>query len=200
MVWAGTSNTDELVWINTNTLTYNKKFAGDQSVEAVIGTEARKSASTRSYMDAKNYGNSIVTTLNNASQIVDFGSAKSQWAFFSYFARAIYNYADRYIFSGAFRADGSSRFPAANRTANFYSFSGAWRISSEQFMKGQDIFQRPEIKGKLWYQRKCRIRVILITSLLMDRVQIIPSMTRYLPGHTLRGLKMTISNGKKRSS
>jgi|SRR6218665_558819 len=143
----GTTNSDELIWINTNTLAYNKHFSNKQSLEVVAGTEARKSAFTSSYLNAKNFGNAIVPTLNNASEVVSFGSAKSQWAFFSYFARAIYNYNDRYIFSGAFRADGSSRFPAENRTANFYSLSGAWRISSEDFMQKQDFFKDLKLRA-----------------------------------------------------
>ncbi|HMH22544.1 MAG TPA: TonB-dependent receptor [Puia sp.] len=143
----GTANSDELIWVNTNTLTYNKHFAGNQSLEVVAGTEARKSAYTYSALSVKNYGNDIVTTLNNASTVVSFGSTKSQWAFFSYFARAIYNYDDRYIFSGAFRADGSSRFPPEHRTANFYSLSGAWRISNESFMKQQQLFNDLKLRA-----------------------------------------------------
>lgn len=143
----GTANTDELIWVNTNTLAYNKRFAGNQTLELVAGTEARKSAFTSSYLNVKNYGNNIVPTLNNASTVVSFGSIKSQWAFFSYFARAIYNYDDRYIFAGAFRADGSSRFPQENRTAYFYSLSGAWRIINENFMKQQSLFSDLKLRA-----------------------------------------------------
>ncbi|MCF0174150.1 MAG: SusC/RagA family TonB-linked outer membrane protein [Bacteroidales bacterium] len=51
----------------------------------------------------------------------------------SYFLRAGYNYADRYIVYGTFRADGSSLFAKGNRWGFFPSGSAAWVISEEPF-------------------------------------------------------------------
>lgn len=51
----------------------------------------------------------------------------------SYFARAGYNYDDRYVASASFRADGSSLFAAGNRWGFFPSVSAAWIISEEPF-------------------------------------------------------------------
>ena len=42
---------------------------------------------------------------------------------------------DKYLFEANLRADGSSRFLADNRWGYFPSFSAAWRISEEEFMK-----------------------------------------------------------------
>ncbi len=46
-----------------------------------------------------------------------------------------YNYAGKYMFAFKFRYDGSSRFPEGKRFGFFPSFSGAWRVSEENFMK-----------------------------------------------------------------
>lgn len=60
---------------------------------------------------------------------------KSEWALQSYFARFNYNYRERYLFEANVRYDGSSRFAKGNRWGLFPSFSVAWRITEEPFMK-----------------------------------------------------------------
>ena len=45
-----------------------------------------------------------------------------------------YTYADKYLIEMNFRADGSSRFPRANRWGYFPSVSIGWRIDEEPFM------------------------------------------------------------------
>lgn len=51
----------------------------------------------------------------------------------SYFGRASYDYGGRYIVSGTFRADGSSKFAKGNRWGYFPAGSVAWVISEEPF-------------------------------------------------------------------
>jgi len=53
----------------------------------------------------------------------------------SYFTRVNLDYADKYLFTGTLRADGSSKFGANNKYGLFPSFSAGWRISEEEFMK-----------------------------------------------------------------
>ena len=54
----------------------------------------------------------------------------------SYFGRLQYVLKDRYILTGTMRRDGSSNFGADNRWGNFPSAAAAWRISEENFLKG----------------------------------------------------------------
>jgi TonB-dependent starch-binding outer membrane protein SusC len=51
----------------------------------------------------------------------------------SFFGRANYSFADKYLVSLSYRADGSSKFAANNRWGYFPGASLAWRISSEPF-------------------------------------------------------------------
>ena len=53
----------------------------------------------------------------------------------SYFGRLNYDYDSKYLFSGTFRADGSSKFARGNRWGYFPSAALAWRVSSEPFME-----------------------------------------------------------------
>ena len=60
-----------------------------------------------------------------------FGSS----AMASFFARATYNFDERYLGTFTYRRDGSSNFGPKNRWANFSSFAVSWRFSNEEFMK-----------------------------------------------------------------
>jgi len=57
----------------------------------------------------------------------------------SFYGRVIYSYADRYVFTGTVRRDGSSNFGPGNRYGTFPSASVLWRLTEENFMKGQDL-------------------------------------------------------------
>jgi len=57
----------------------------------------------------------------------------------SFFGRATFTIADKYILNGSFRADGSSRFQKDNRWGYFPAASAAWKISEENFLKESTI-------------------------------------------------------------
>ena len=51
------------------------------------------------------------------------------------FARLVYDYNYKYVFSGSVRRDRSSKFGPDKRAGWFYSGSLAWNITEEDFMK-----------------------------------------------------------------
>lgn len=53
----------------------------------------------------------------------------------SYFGRVNYSFKDRYLLTGTFRTDGSSKFPEGNKWGYFPAFSVGWRVSEEPFFK-----------------------------------------------------------------
>lgn len=63
-----------------------------------------------------------------------YGSSEG-YSLLSFFAKANYTYADRYLFSATVRYDGSSRFGKNNRFATFPSASFGWRIGNEDFLR-----------------------------------------------------------------
>lgn len=65
----------------------------------------------------------------------------------SYLGRVMYNYDNRYYLTASMRVDGSSRFPAGEKYAVFPSASVSWRLSEENFMKNQNIFQNVKLRA-----------------------------------------------------
>ena len=65
----------------------------------------------------------------------------------SYFAAANYSYNDKYLLSGSFRTDGSSRFQEDVRWGNFYSGGIGWRISKEAFLENVNWINELKLKA-----------------------------------------------------
>ncbi len=63
----------------------------------------------------------------------------------SFFTRANYSFAGKYLLSGTFRRDGSSRF--SSRYGNFYTVGAGWVVSEEPFMKNQKIFSNLKLRA-----------------------------------------------------
>lgn len=67
----------------------------------------------------------------------------------SFFGRANYSYDSKYLFQATLRYDGSSAFGSNNRWGTFPSFSVAWRMSEEPFIKNLDVFD--DLKFRVGY-------------------------------------------------
>ncbi|MBA3761381.1 MAG: SusC/RagA family TonB-linked outer membrane protein, partial [Gemmatimonadales bacterium] len=65
----------------------------------------------------------------------------------SFYGRANYNIDDRYIFAASVRRDGSSRFGGSNNYGTFPSFSAAWRLSQEPFLRGVKALSDLKLRG-----------------------------------------------------
>lgn len=74
------------------------------------------------------------------------GGGKNQWALFSLFAKADYNYADRYLFSATIRRDQTSRLWKGQNSGVFPAFSAAWRLSEEKFFPKNNIVNDVKIR------------------------------------------------------
>ncbi len=70
---------------------------------------------------------------SNIAGTMSMSNSDYETALISYFGRLGYNFADRYILSATFRADGSSLFLGENKWGYFPSVSAAWVISEENF-------------------------------------------------------------------
>lgn len=65
------------------------------------------------------------------------GGSASEWKLFSLFSSATWVFDTRYMLTGTFRADASSRFATKHQWGYFPSLSAGWTISNESFM--QDV-------------------------------------------------------------
>lgn len=122
-------------WGVQQRLQYDTKI-GKHGITAMAGHEAtenghegleglRRSFITNAIQELP--GGDALTATNSSSK----GSSSRE----SYFGRLNYVYNDRYILQATMRADGSSNFGPENRWGYFPSFSAAWRVSQENFMK-----------------------------------------------------------------
>ena len=68
------------------------------------------------------------------------GNLENRTKMISFYGRANYSYAGRYIVQAAVRRDGASVFGSNNKWATFPSASVAWRLSEESFIKDLGIF------------------------------------------------------------
>lgn len=136
------------VWVFDNVLNYKKTF-GRHGLDAMAGSSWTQSKYSNNYINGSNYADDDIKTLNAANKIswTGTGSSASEWAIMSYFARLSYNYNDTYMVTANMRADGSSKLAPGHRWGYFPSFSGAWRISSEKFMKNITWINDLKLRG-----------------------------------------------------
>jgi len=134
---ASSFNELNMNWLWENTLTYSRQFLKNHNLTALAGYSAQKNAFERNTLAGRNgtYTTDQIQYLTASSDLMG-GAFKTANSLVSAFARLTYDYKGKYLFSVASRRDGSSRFGANNRYANFPSASAAWRISEEGFMKG----------------------------------------------------------------
>ena len=87
---------------------------------------------------------------SNTAGTMSMSNQDYETALISYFGRIGYNFADRYILSATFRADGSSLFLGENKWGYFPSVSAAWVISEEPFFKvSKDKINMLKIRASL---------------------------------------------------
>ena len=129
----------------THTLSADKKLTSDLNLNAVIGYEYMKFTSKGFGQSvngpAAGFGNFGLDYTNyiqygniSTRGIYSYVDPKSELQ--SYFARAVFNFQDKYLVTGTFRADGSTKFGANNKYGYFPSFAAAWNISKEEFLRG----------------------------------------------------------------
>ncbi len=121
-------------WLWENTLTYDLTVASRHKFNALLGYSAQKNQTTANEVDATNFPNNSVQTLN-AGTVNGGYSTKSEWSLISYIGRLNYNFSEKYFVSASLRRDGSSRFGANNKWGYFPAVSGAWLVSGEPFFK-----------------------------------------------------------------
>jgi TonB-dependent starch-binding outer membrane protein SusC len=81
----------------------------------------------------------------------------------SFFGRANYTFADKYLFTATVRNDRASRFASDNRSALFPSFAFAWKINEEGFMKNTNLFN--DLKLRLGYGSTGQQDLVLVQNL-----------------------------------
>lgn len=123
------------VW--NNTLTYNGNIGDNHRFDVLAGQEMIHYTSENLHA-----GRRVFTSEHPDYMYLDAGEgvqtnsgSGTEYRLLSFFGKANYNYADKYLASVTMRYDGSSRFGENNRFGLFPAFSLGWRISEEAFLK-----------------------------------------------------------------
>lgn len=123
---------------SSTTLNYHNSF-DRHNVNALVGYEVEDRSLNYLYASAKSYATDKLPDLANG-QSYSTSSNVYEAAIMSYFGNINYDFDNKYYLSASFRRDGSSRLAADNRWANFWSVSGAWRLSGESFLQDNPLF------------------------------------------------------------
>lgn len=139
-------------WNVENTATYNKRI-GDHDFTVLLGQGT--------YVE--NIGGNVGMTFYNlpisdyrdASFKFDVGLANrdgyagdfTEHKIYSLFSRVNYSYADKYLFTGIVRRDGSTKFGPNKKYGYFPSFSAGWNVNRENFWPSNDIVNSLKIRG-----------------------------------------------------
>ncbi|UKT62781.1 SusC/RagA family TonB-linked outer membrane protein [Pedobacter mucosus] len=135
---ANVTNDRETFWSFENYLTYKKRFAEDHSINALLGLSWQATNFFSSTGHAENFVTDFFgdNNLGSGSKSITVGSNRNRYAFNSYFGRINYSFKDKYLVTFTGRADGSSKFGSNNKYAFFPSAALAWKVSDEDFLKG----------------------------------------------------------------
>lgn len=126
---------EQRVLILSNTLNYNKTIKEKHSFNALLGQEIQNLSSNNVNASRNGIPESVSNPTLGSGDISSAGNSGgiSESKLLSFFGRLNYNYDDRYLITGTYRFDGSSRFGTNNRWAEFPSLALAWNIHKEAF-------------------------------------------------------------------
>lgn len=129
-------------YVGTNSISYKNTFGSDHdftvsAYQEILDNDFRVFNFT-GYGLTLPFANEASITAGNATNgfipVVNGGGTDNSLV--SYFGEADYGFRNRYFLHAGYRRDGSSRFGANNKWADFYNVGGSWVISDESFMDG----------------------------------------------------------------
>ena len=121
--------------ISSTSVNYVRTFIGKHHVDVLGAYEIEKYDLDKASGSKSKLPNDMLFEPDNAAVINSFISSTQAYRMISYVSRFNYDYDDRYYIAGSYRRDGSSRLSPENRWGNFWSVSGMWHMSNENFMQ-----------------------------------------------------------------
>jgi len=145
-----TNNSRFFNWISTNQFDYNTGFGneGKLKLDAKLGYEAQKNKGYFVYSAGQGFPptNELWYSVNSATP-VGASSSGSDYSFAGIYSSANLSYDGRYVLSGSFRRDGSSRFSQNNLYGNFWSVGAAWNVNRENFFNNVAFVSGLKLRG-----------------------------------------------------
>lgn len=140
------SNNKSFTYLWDNYFLYDHTFAEKHHVSLMAGTSAQWN--DFDYLNAQKnlFAFENVHEMDNGQKMYAIGGNETEWALFSYMARANYDYRNRYLITATIRKDGSSRFGRNHRWGTFPSVSMAWRLTEEPWYKQNELLNDLKIR------------------------------------------------------
>ncbi len=122
-------------WVLQPRLAINKQFSNKQRLNATLAYEARKDVSKNIFTRYEQFNTDVlgVNSISSAQSIQStptFRDRRTQ----SYLGHVQYDFNSKYIITGSFRVDQSSKF-VTNNTGTFPAISAAWNLKEENWME-----------------------------------------------------------------
>src|SRR3546814_206523 len=136
-------------WLIEHTLNYANDF-GKHHIEALAGFTSQKVHADEAFIEATNFPNDLVQTLN-AGVVSSASTSSFEWTLLSLLGRVNYSFDNKYLLTATLRRDGSSRFGANRKWGMFPSLSAGWRISQEPFMQSADWISELKLRTSFGY-------------------------------------------------
>lgn len=139
--WVDWNWTNTLTWMKTFNQKHNLNLMGGYTMERFQTYWLEGSRENTPTNDDLLHYVSSGTQNPQASGLNEYSSL------ISYLGRVMYNFNEKYYVTASVRVDGSSKFMADNRYAVFPAASLAWRVTGEDFMSGQHVFDNLKIRA-----------------------------------------------------
>ena len=146
---ASTNNNKTSFWSLENYLTYNKQIGQDHSFTGLLGISWQETTQFGFGAAVSGFATDYFGYNNLGAGSINPGvsSYASRFAFNSYFGRINYGFKNKYLFTATGRADGSSKFGENHKFAFFPSAALAWRVSEEDFLKGNTTISNLKLRS-----------------------------------------------------
>jgi len=148
------SEVQQLNSIYTDTYAnYLKKFKNDDRLDVRFGFRSQSNKSESDLGLGYNSPTDDFTSVTSGSNLLRVvGGSLNEWNWLNFYANANYNYHDKYFLTTSYAVDGSSRFgdeDGENKFSLMTSITGAWLVSSENFMKDLKGINYLKLRGTL---------------------------------------------------
>ncbi len=146
---ASRNNNKTTFWSLENYLTYNKQIGRDHSFTGLLGISWQETNENGFNSSVSGFATDYFGFNNLGAGAINptVGSYARRFSFNSYFGRINYGFKNKYLFTATGRADGSSKFGENNKFAFFPSAALAWRVSEEDFLKGNQIISNLKLRS-----------------------------------------------------
>ena len=177
---ASASNRKETFWSLENFLTYTKTFNEKHSVQGLLGISWQQTDFFNINASVQGFATDYFgfNNLGAGATLPSVGSSASKFAFNSYFGRINYSLDNKYLFTVTGRADGSSRFGDNDKFSFFPSGAVAWKVSEEEFLKGNNTISNLKLRTSFGLTGNSEIPSYSSLSLLSSNYATIYNDTR----------------------